>query len=147
MTTPRGIRNNNPLNIDYSPRNHWKGKLPKAENTDSRFEQFIAPEFGIRAGAVLIRNHYRKRGADTIWKLIHIWAPPTDEAPEDNNPTAEYARFVADEAGYGVHETVDLRQFETMEPTVRAMIQFEQGQQPYSRELIREALDLAGVRP
>ncbi|RRW53224.1 structural protein P5, partial [Pseudomonas fulva] len=25
MTTPRGVRNNNPGNIDYNPRNAWQG--------------------------------------------------------------------------------------------------------------------------
>ncbi|MFP3374343.1 structural protein P5, partial [Pseudomonas sp. SIMBA_068] len=26
MTTPRGVRNNNPGNIDFNPRNAWQGQ-------------------------------------------------------------------------------------------------------------------------
>ena len=27
MTTPRGVRNRNPGNIDYNPRNAWQGQF------------------------------------------------------------------------------------------------------------------------
>lgn len=41
---PRGIRNNNPLNIKIG--NDWKGEVP---NTDGTFEQFESMEYGLRA--------------------------------------------------------------------------------------------------
>ena len=54
--TPRGIRNNNPGNIECgSP---WQGLRPQNERTDNRFAQFADQVFGIRALAcVLITYH------------------------------------------------------------------------------------------
>jgi hypothetical protein len=31
---PRGIRNNNPLNIRLDPENRWQGKVPPKHNSD-----------------------------------------------------------------------------------------------------------------
>ncbi|WP_310740157.1 hypothetical protein [Arsenophonus apicola] len=33
----RGIRNNNPGNIDYNPVNKWQGQLPVDKSIESRF--------------------------------------------------------------------------------------------------------------
>ena len=46
-TIPRGIRNNNPLNIRIG--NQWLGE--RANPNDPAFEQFVAMEYGIRAGS------------------------------------------------------------------------------------------------
>lgn len=48
--TPRGIRNNNPMNLRISS-NAWRGKIP---GTDKSFETFIDPEHGIE----LEQKHY-----------------------------------------------------------------------------------------
>ena len=37
---PRGIRNNNPLNIRLNPDNRWQGRVPPKHNSDGAFEQF-----------------------------------------------------------------------------------------------------------
>ena len=57
MTTTssvRGIRINNPLNIRIAG-NPWKGKVTPSR--DNAFETFKAPEWGFRAGAILLRNY------------------------------------------------------------------------------------------
>ena len=46
--TARGIRNNNPGNIRKSAI-QWRGETPAALKQDPDFEEFIAPEWGIRA--------------------------------------------------------------------------------------------------
>lgn len=72
---PRGIRNNNPLNIRRST-SHWMGKV--YNSTDQSFEQFAKMIFGIRAGMVLLTRHvlcYRLR---TLKGIVHIWAPDGD---------------------------------------------------------------------
>ncbi|HDF2344629.1 TPA: structural protein, partial [Morganella morganii] len=51
----RGIRNNNPGNIDYRPANNWKGQLPYDKSIEPRFCRFSAPEYGIRAIIALLR--------------------------------------------------------------------------------------------
>ncbi len=57
MTTKssvRGIRINNPLNIRIAA-NAWQGKITPSR--DSTFETFKAPQWGFRAGAILLRNY------------------------------------------------------------------------------------------
>jgi hypothetical protein len=66
---PRGIRNNNPLNIRLNPDNAWQGKVPPKHNSDGAFEQFEDPIMGLRAAAVLLIAHYDRRHLDTIRKL------------------------------------------------------------------------------
>ncbi|KHT64553.1 hypothetical protein RJ45_05825, partial [Photobacterium gaetbulicola] len=47
MTTgmPRGIRNHNPLNIEYSKHNNWRGQV----SSDGRFVIFEDDKWGFRA--------------------------------------------------------------------------------------------------
>lgn len=76
----RGLRNHNPLNIEKGE--PWQGLAP--QQTDPRFCQFIADIYGYRAALIIIRNYMRKRPpVDTVRKIIHRWAPPTE-----NNTTA-----------------------------------------------------------
>lgn len=86
---PRGIRNNNPLNIRKG--SNWKGERPI--QPDQAFEEFVSMEYGIRAGIKLIRNHItgfngKRPPANTIKKLIGVWAPTNE------NNTEAYIRTV-----------------------------------------------------
>ncbi len=56
MTTPRGIRNNNPLNIRRT-RDKWKGM--KALQSDAQFAQFESMEWGWRAALALDSPRHR----------------------------------------------------------------------------------------
>ena len=47
VKTPRGIRNNNPLNVRRYPNSSWVGM--KAEQTDEDFLQFTDIVYGYRA--------------------------------------------------------------------------------------------------
>lgn len=83
MALPRGIRNNNPLNIRKG--STWKGE--KKIQTDPSFEQFETLQYGIRAGLKLIQNHISgfngsRPPRNTIRKLISVWAPPSENATE-----------------------------------------------------------------
>lgn len=79
---PRGIRNNNPLNIRRNPKNNWVGKLEGGELLDKEFEVFTSIEYGCRAALKLLRK-YIKDGYNTPRKIIQRWAPPVE-----NNTTA-----------------------------------------------------------
>lgn len=85
---PRGIRNNNPGNL-VKTAIAWQGKVPHDKNTDSRFEQFINVEWGIRAMLKDIKNDMVKDGKNTIRKLINEYAPPHE------NNTVAYINGVA----------------------------------------------------
>lgn len=86
---PRGIRNNNPLNIRKG--SNWKGERPN--QTDKAFEEFISLEWGIRAAFKLLRNHISgfkgtRPKMNTYRKIITMWAPPNE------NATEEYINYV-----------------------------------------------------
>ena len=68
---PRGIRNNNPLNIRIG--NSWLGEVSKP--TDNEFEQFVHVSYGIRAGFILLKRYINRYKLNTIEKIISRWAP------------------------------------------------------------------------
>ena len=88
---PRGLRNNNPLNIRISSL-QWRGKI--AENTDGAFEQFISLEYGLRAGLVNIRTYIKRDRLDSISVIIPRWAPALD-----GNDVRAYVRLVSNKSG------------------------------------------------
>ena len=95
---PRGIRNNNPLNIRRTADN-WQGLTPV--QTDPAFFQFQSPEYGWRAAfRLLTRTYYCKYGLDTIRKIITRWAPPTE------NNTAAYISAVSRTTGLAPDATL-----------------------------------------
>lgn len=152
-TLPRGIRNNNPGNIERNPANKWQGVMPRERMTpeqraEKRFEVFASPAWGIRALAALLINYYDRHGLNTINKIIGRWAPPVE------NDTGAYARAVAretciTEAVQGACATpndfINLHEYRRLRPIVEAIIRHENGLQPYSPEVIEEGLRLAGV--
>lgn len=75
MTTARGLRNNNPGNIDHSPANRWQGQLAHDPTIEKRFARFDTPENGIRTLACTLLTYYRKHGLSTVAAIIGRWAP------------------------------------------------------------------------
>ena len=76
MSLPRGIRNNNPLNIRRS-KDKWKGL--RAVQADAQFCQFESLEYGWRAAFYLLtRTYYHKYRLYTIRAIISKWAPPCE---------------------------------------------------------------------
>ncbi|ECG5317635.1 hypothetical protein E1A40_08960 [Salmonella enterica subsp. enterica serovar Aba] len=129
----RGVRNNNPGNLEFSPSNPWVGQT----GSDGRFAQFETPEHGIRA---LGRNllSYQRQGIDTINDIITRWAPP-----KDNNNTAEYIKFVCEKVGVNPNQQLDVSEPETMKALCAAIIQQENGSQPYSDEQLSSGINAA----
>lgn len=82
----RGVRNNNPGNLIITSI-PWQGKIPKVQNTDKKFEQFINLEFGIRAQLKDIIHDINK-GKNTVKKLI------SEYAPSNENDTTAYINSV-----------------------------------------------------
>ena len=133
---PRGIRNNNPLNIRKA--NNWKGERPK--QTDKSFEEFETMEMGIRAGFKILKNYITGYGGktkpyDTIEKVVRRWAPPTE------NATEKYIQFVADDSGLHRYQKIDFRNKSVMVRIVDAMIFVECGQR-VPADIISSAYDL-----
>lgn len=122
MALPRGIRNNNPLNIVKG--NSWKGE--RANQTDKRFEEFESMAMGLRAGFVLLRNYVegtktRTTKFNTIRKIIARWAPPSE------NYTQRYIDNVCKWSGLLPDEVVRFRERKKMVAIVQAMAKMECG--------------------
>ena len=97
---PRGIRNNNPLNIRRG-KDQWKGL--RAQQTDSAFCQFETLEYGWRAAFYLLtRTYYYKYRLYTIRMIINKWAPPNE------NQTAKYIENVCRLTGIGPDEPIGI---------------------------------------
>lgn len=131
---PRGIRNNNPGNIDYNPNNAWRGQLPRDVKVEPRFARFDTPFNGIRALAKLLLNYRKIHGLRTVESLIARWAPSNE------NDTKAYARQVGQRMGISIYEPLTLNKA-TLQGLVTAIIWHENGQQPYSSELIADAIE------
>jgi hypothetical protein len=136
--TPRGIRNNNPGNIRKS-HEPWRGLLPAGEQTDPAFFRFSSPEWGIRALAVILRTYQTKHGLKTVRAMIQRWAP------ESENDTEAYCQAVCTAVGVAPDEPIDLRDAGDMRGVVLAIIRHENGEQPYSMDVINRGLQRAGI--
>jgi len=115
---PRGIRNNNPLNIRIG--NVWLGEVK--DPTDPHFEQFISMFYGVRAGFVLIRRYITHYHRTTIPEIIAAWAPSTE------NDTVKYVDMVCRLSGIAPDAQLDFSDMEQMVNLVDAMIFVECGQ-------------------
>ena len=139
---PRGLRNKNPGNIDRTnPRTPWQGAVPASQLTDSRFEQFRSAEWGIRALARVLITYQDKHNLNSVRAIIDRWAPPVE------NNTDAYIQAVARSIGTGTNQRIDVHDYAVMLPLVKAIIQHENGQQPYSAAQLNAGLRLAGVVP
>ena len=98
---PRGIRNNNPLNIRRTAKDQWKGL--RAQQTDASFCQFESLEYGWRAAFYLLtRTYYHKYRLYTIRAIINKWAPPNE------NLTSTYIQNVCQLAKIGPDEPIGI---------------------------------------
>ncbi|SER29690.1 hypothetical protein SAMN05216522_1216 [Rosenbergiella nectarea] len=131
----RGIRNNNPGNIRWG--DDWQGLVPKSERTDKSFCQFTAPEYGIRAMIIILRNYEKKHGLNTVRKIINRWAPPVE------NDTEAYINSVAKQVGVDADKVIDVTDSRVMIPLLEAIITHENGSQPYDFATFVKAIDLA----
>jgi hypothetical protein len=130
MGEPRCIRNNNPGNLRLNgiP---WQGK--SANQTDGTFIVFDSAHYGIRAMARTLGNYFTLHGLDTVAGIIGRWAPSVE------NNTSAYVQDVA--SNMGVQPDWQLADnADTMLSLVKAIITHENGQQPYSTDLIANAI-------
>jgi hypothetical protein len=135
MPTPRGIRNNNPGNIDYNKSNQWQGQLPFDPIVESRFARFDTPENGIRALGKLLLNYQTRYGLKTVAAIIARWAPATE------NDTAAYVQSVeAKIPGLPHGAAVDLNNPLVLGAFVRAIIAHENGGNPYTDSVVDEGV-------
>lgn len=126
MTRPRGIRNNNPLNIRHS-KNQWQGTA--TTQTDKDFVQFQSMAYGYRAAWRTLNTYYQKlkerKKHFTVENIIRRWAPPTE------NDTPAYIRTVLTLSGIGGQENLlppqNVMGYERLSRLIAAMTVMENG--------------------
>lgn len=115
---PRGIRNNNPLNLRISS-NEWIGKI--RQGTDKEFEQFVNIAYGIRAAFVNIRTIMRRNRGCTLRRLIEVWAPAFE------NNTCAYVNRVCARTKLPQSHVLNFKDKKTMCLVAQAMAEVENG--------------------
>lgn len=129
---PRGIRNNNPLNIRIG--NVWLGEVDNP--TDPDFEQFVHIKYGLRAAFVLLRRYVRHYHRTTVPEIIHAWAPLSE------NNTLHYIDVVCERANICPDEILDYSDKAKMVALVSAMAFMECGGD-IDVKVIEQAYDMA----
>ncbi|MGL9724463.1 lytic transglycosylase catalytic [Sodalis sp. (in: enterobacteria)] len=132
LALPRGIRNNNPGNLNYA------GQAgAERESPGGRFARFQTPFEGLRAMALQLAR-YAGRGLNTIEKIINTWAPGSE------NNTGAYIAAISRQLGVAPDAALNLGNPQLMASLMGGIIQHENGRNPYSSELIDRAA-LAGI--
>lgn len=133
----RGIRNNNPGNIDKGE--PWDGLAPV--QPDPRFCTFIDAPHGIRAIHKILQAYHNSHNLDTISQYISRWAPPS----ENNTPA-----YVKDVDGHmpevTADEPIDIMNPHTAFELVSGIISHENAGFQYPDEVVWLGLKLAGVQ-
>ena len=119
MKIPRGIRNNNPLNLRVG--NNWKGEV--ANPSDHTFEQFTEMKWGVRAAFIVLRNYIVRHKCNTIRKIIPRWAPANE------NNTRAYIATVSQRANIQPDEPISFDNTCQMIALLLAMCFVENGQE------------------
>ena len=128
---PRGVRNNNPVNIEFSPANNWEGQ----RGSDGRFVIFSNPAYGFRAGARVLRSYHRQ-GYRTLSQMINRFAPSHE------NDTSNYVRNVSKWSGIGENQTVDVTNSEQLATLLHSMSRMEVGPF-YTLKMARKGVEMA----
>ncbi len=132
-TEPRGIRNNNPLNLEFRP-------AQGASGSDGRFGIYARMEDGVAAAARQLHRYDKSYGLNTVSGIINRWAPPGE------NNSGEYAATVARSMGVATDQKLDLDNPQTMSNLIEAMARVENGK-PIDPDAIKKGVEIASRVP
>jgi hypothetical protein len=131
----RGIRNNNPGNIEYGQFARKEGATGVEDK--GRFAVFQSAEDGLKALADLLRN-YAQKGIDTVKAIIGKYAP----AGENN--TNAYVGSVAKRLGVNENAHLNLNDPALLANMMDSIVRVENGKNPYSKEQLSAAAQRGG---
>ncbi|MGQ6231052.1 hypothetical protein ACUNFK_22895 [Serratia sp. IR-2025] len=114
---PRGIRNNNPGNLNYA----GQAGATKEGGSDGRFAIFESMQHGV---AALYRQLqlYFKRGINTLSSIVKTYAPASD-----NNNVDAYISALTKATGRGANEVLDSGDTATIARLMRGIVDHENG--------------------
>lgn len=132
---PRGIRNNNPGNIEAEGK--WK-EFGGALRSDGRFIVFNSQLMGIRAIGKILKTYKRDYNLDTISGAIERWAPPKE------NNTPEYIKNVSEWTGIDKDQKIDFDNKDIMFKLINAIIRKETSRS-FNPSLVKSAIKLTDI--
>lgn len=115
---PRGLRNNNPGNLEKT-NGKWGAEV---DGKDSRFATYATPEAGLNALSNLLINKYNGLSLE---KIISKYAPSHE------NDTNSYIKNLASSAGIDSKTPLNLNDPNIRIPVMKGIIKIENGFQPY----------------
>lgn len=129
---PRGIRNNNPLNLSYVP---GQG----ASGSDGRFGVYPTMQQGVAADTRQLLRYQDVYGLNTVRGIINRWAPPGE------NNTSAYVTAVAARMGVTPDTPLNLHDQATAAALVAAMAHQETGRDLDKRVIAQGVASALGV--
>lgn len=134
----RGIRNNNPGNIDFNKTNNWVGQLGlelQVGRATPRFARFDTPENGIRALGKLLQTYFNKHRLTTVRAILTRYAPALE------NDTGAYIAAVATRCGLGPDEQIrNIKDARVLGGLMHAIIKHENANFEYPAPVFEEGL-------
>ncbi|WP_277966728.1 hypothetical protein [Pantoea trifolii] len=117
LNQPRGIRNNNPGNLNFV----GQAGATKEGGENGRFAVFSSMQDGIAALHRQLKLYF-SRGVDTVEKIVNKYAPASD----DNNVSA-YIKQLVGATGKQADEKLDSGDQETVFKLIRGIVNHENG--------------------
>lgn len=125
----RGIRNNNPGNLEFAGQD--------GATSDGRFAQFRTPFEGLRAMSRQLLRYYDGKTTGkqlrTVSDIVSTWAP------KNENDTLAYIAHISQMLGVSPDAQINLRDPNVMATMMNGIIQKENGRNPYGDEMVRSA--------
>jgi hypothetical protein len=121
LALPRGVRNNNPLNIKYNAANNWDGQTGQ---DSAGYAMFSDPSYGLRAGIMILQTY---QGEISPYDIPHIGARWTSgDSPAKQ---AAWISTVSAVSGYPQNAPLSPYDATVISNLIPAMIAAENGQQ------------------
>lgn len=143
---PRGLRNNNPGNIDYNPRNSWRGQIgietDLPEHIKPRFAKFSSMEFGVRAMVKLLQSYSKVIDSKTRTPIDTIAEIVSRYAPSNENKTDKYIENVSAWSGISPDQIIDPYSKADLIRLIPAIIRQENGRH-IDQKVVEKGIDLA----
>jgi hypothetical protein len=133
----RGLSLNNPGNVRISSA-HWLGKVTPSRDPD--FETFDTPEHGLRVIARILLTYFEDYNLNTINDIIAKWAPASE------NDADAYIDDVSDRTGFDSDQVLT-PDAPTLSALVSAIVWHENGQNPFTEDLIASAVASLAPEP
>ncbi|MGH1498226.1 lytic transglycosylase domain-containing protein [Yersinia proxima] len=137
-TDPRGIRNNNPGNINYVGQDG-----ASLERPGGRFAKFDTAYDGLKAMARQLMRYFTGKTTgkplQTLTDIISTWAPGSE------NNTGAYIAQLSKMLNVHPDAVLNLENPQVMSALMGGIIHHENGRNPYSSELINRAV--GGMQP